>query len=93
MTLEKELKALGLGLSAADFRDIVQEVFAVTCPAWTDEELLYHPRDTLNYDDLVRCRVTHLEGRALRRRDLPDHLINRTLVNCRKHFRQEEDAT
>jgi hypothetical protein len=77
--LAKELKALGFDrgeFTLAEFRDVVQEVFAVLHPSWTDEELLFNPHDALRFCDAVRCRTCL---------GIPDNFILRTLVNVRKH--------
>ena len=76
MRLRDELKVFGCKTDEQDFRDIVMELHAIMHPNWTDEELLFHPRDAIRYAEAIRCR-SECAG-------LPDHMILRTLVNCRK---------
>jgi hypothetical protein len=77
ISLSRALRAACCDLSAADFRDLVQEVRAVFCPCWTGEELTLHPRQALAYCREVRRRLGNPR--------LADHLILRTLTNVRKH--------
>lgn len=72
----EELKALGCDWDADEFRALVRETHVVVHPAWTDEELLYHPYDAQRFAHIIRTR-TGCQG-------LTDTLILRTLVNVRK---------
>ena len=76
MSLEKDLKTCGYLDGAATFRDILADVFAVSCPSWTDEELLCNPRQAVHYCDAVRARTCL---------GIPDRLILRALTNSRKN--------
>ena len=79
-SLKEELGRFGCDLDVAEFRDLLNELHGVMHPAWTDEELLFHPHDALRYCATVRCR-TRCDG-------LPDSFILRTLVNNRKSRRR-----
>ena len=82
MLLREELRILGYDggeYSEDEFRDIIQEVFAVLHPSWTDEQLLFRPPDGMRFCEAVRCRTS---------KGLPDELILRTLVNIRKSGRR-----
>jgi hypothetical protein len=70
-----------------DFRETIIEMHAMMHPAWTDEELCFHPHDAICFCEAIRCRF---QCGGLR-----DDLILRTLVNWRKSRRaqfEEEDA-
>lgn len=74
--LADELKDCGCQADSDVFRELVRELHSVMHPAWTDEELLYHPDDAKAFCGVVRRRA----GSP----GLPDDLILRTLVNRRK---------
>jgi len=74
--LDDELGNFGCGWSAEEFREFILELKALTSPAWTDEELTYHPDDAKDYCRMVRSRTQCAT--------LPDHFILRSLINCRK---------
>ncbi len=74
--LSKELESLGCKLDETEFRETLLELHVILHPSWTDEELLFHPRDASVYCEAIRFKT---ECSAL-----PDHLILRTLINTRK---------
>lgn len=84
MTMEKLLQTFGCDIDADEFRDLIQEVFSVMHPAWTDEDMLYHPRDAIRYCEAIRCR-TDCDG-------LSDEFVLRSLVNIRKSGRNPKRA-
>lgn len=75
MTLAKELESLGCKAGEDEFRDAVIEIHKVLHPAWSADELLCHPDTAKRYCDATRQRVGC---------PVPDNLILRTLLNCRK---------
>lgn len=75
VNLANELNEAGYGRHPDDYRVIVLEVFQARHSDWTDEELLYHPSLALEY-----CKAVNFESGV----ELPDRVILRTLVNCRK---------
>lgn len=84
MNLEEELLACGCDTDADEFRDIVQEIKAVLYPTITDEEMLCNSERYMpGYLQAVRLRV---------RCAVPDYVINKTLINCRKAGREAEAA-
>ena len=74
--LKDELPRYGCDTAPQEFKEIVRELKAVMFPSWTDEELLYHPRNALDLVNAVRSRV--------RCGGLPDFLVLRALGNSRK---------
>lgn len=74
--LERELKALGCDMPADDFREMVVELRAVLFPAWSIDETVCHPIDAIRLCGAARRRAGC--------NDLPDDLILRTLMNCRR---------
>jgi hypothetical protein len=80
--LTEHLKAAGWDRDADSFRDALVDIFAEMFRAWTDEELLFNPREAIQFCNVARSR--------LRTKDLPDHVILRTLVNVRKRGNQKK---
>lgn len=74
--LETQLKECGCTVSAAEFRDRIDELRAVMFPNWTADDLVCHPRDATTYCERVRTQIGC--GR------LDDFLILKTLLNVRK---------
>lgn len=86
MTLSEQLERLGYTLGQGEFKDVVQEVFAVLFPSWTDEELSKHWWEVRRYCVEVQRR-TFGELKPARRR-LAHALIMGTLINLRKRRRE-----
>lgn len=82
MKLEKELELYGSETDPGTFREVLQEVHAVMHPAWTAEQLLYHPRDAIRYCEAIRARA----GQGL-----PDEMVLRRLNNIRKRGQGDDD--
>lgn len=83
--LKNELDAVGCDIDEAEFRDIVQEIKAVLFPTISDEEMICHTEShARHYIAAVRARCQC--------QNLPDWLINRTLLNIRKAQLNEEAA-
>jgi len=78
MRLEKELKLFGCDVDPNAFEEMLGDVFANMFPGTSDEDLLYHPYDALQYCKAIRARSGC---------DIPDHVILRRLINCRKRSR------
>jgi hypothetical protein len=75
--LKAELEHLGSVKSPNKFRELLADIFAEMFPSWTDEDLLFNPRQGLEFCDVIRRRT--------RLPKMDDDLILRTLVNCRKN--------
>lgn len=75
MRLNEELPRCNCAMSPEQFRAVVEEKFNEMFPDWTDDALLCKPREALKFDDAVRLAVGA---------DVPDEVINRTLINLRK---------
>lgn len=75
INLVQQLSDAGYDRHADDYRVAVLEIAHALQPDWTDEEILYHP-------DIAKelCRRVNNETGVT----LEDHVILRTLVNCRK---------
>lgn len=80
--LAKQLRAIkGWDITEEHFKKTVEDVFNEYFSRWTDDELLCHPHDALRFDDWVRYRLGNP--------NIPDALINRTLINIRKANRSK----
>lgn len=76
VVLARELTSADCTLSPDEFRDTVQELKAIMYPAWSDEELTYHPEEAILF-----CNAVRKKSRCLA---LKNNLILRTLANSRK---------
>jgi hypothetical protein len=76
MRLESELKLFGATVGAEQFKELLADLHNALHPSWTEEQLLYHPRDGLRYCEAIRARA----GQGL-----PDEMILRRLNNLRKN--------
>ena len=74
--LETELKEVGCDMSAAEFREMLEEKKALSTPAWTIDDLVCHPIEARQFCDMVR-QISTCEK-------LDDAVILRTLMNARK---------
>lgn len=74
--LAEQLKQFHCTADVYTFRRVIEETFNEMFPHTTDEQLLYQPRLAMAFDDEVR--------RRLRSHEVPDEIINRTLINLRK---------
>jgi hypothetical protein len=74
--LRDALPDCGSQMSPAAFRELVLENFAQNYSNWTDEELLFEPREAMKFCKAIR---TQCDGK------LSDNLILRTLINARKN--------
>lgn len=84
MILAKELAACNCPIGREQFTELVVAMFHGHCRAWTDEELLTHPVESLGFCDSVRqaSRATHLS----------DMVILRALTNLRKAGRLDRET-
>lgn len=76
VNLASELKAIGCEMPADEFRDLLMELHAVLYPSWSIDELVCHPQEALEYAIIIRRRAKCSY--------LPDDLILRSLMNCRR---------
>lgn len=76
VNLSIELRNVGYLEHPDHFRGVLRSIFNGHYPGWTDEELLYHPKEASNFCTTVRER-SGAPG-------LADPVILRTLVNIRK---------
>jgi hypothetical protein len=77
VSYETRLQANGCDLSIEVFQAELMDAFHRSCPAWSVDELVCHPRDAIKYRDEVRA--------ATKSMDLPDDLIRKILMGLRKH--------
>lgn len=73
------LKEYMKDLDIEDFRNLVIETHQQLFPAWTDEELLFHPDEAKQLCVAIRQKLLA--------KKIPDHFILRVLVNARKNPR------
>jgi hypothetical protein len=76
INFQDELRAVGYDLPRDEFYDLVDGLRRVLYPEWTQDELVCHPREAVQFCDAVR-------GKA--KAPVPDHLILKALMNRRKH--------
>lgn len=74
--LEVELTECGCHLTSNDFREHLEEQKALVAPAFNTDELVCHPKEAMEYCDVVR--------KATSCPKLSDFLILRTLMNIRR---------
>lgn len=77
MRLEDELKLYGCEMDAQSFRECLANTFANMFKGYTDEQMLCEPDATKDFDRTIR-RIVNCPG-------LPDSVINKTILNMRKH--------
>ena len=74
-TLEAALRAAGCPLTRAQFYDVLDDGRQAFYPGWSEDELACHPRDALQF-----CEVVRLKANA----PVPDAVIMRALLNRRE---------
>lgn len=77
--LQDELKQYGCDVDAQEFREILADTFARMFRGWTDERMVSDTAAARDFDNAVR-RIVNCP-------DLPDVLINMTILNMRKNSR------
>lgn len=75
MKMAEELRQYGCSMEPEAFRDLVVELHQLLHPSWTDEQLLFHPYNAMQFCEAVRQKTQQW---------VPDHFVLRTLINCRK---------
>jgi transcriptional regulator with XRE-family HTH domain len=74
--LEMELEECGCSLTPAAFRELLEDRKATTSPSWTIDDLVCHPKEAMEFCDLIRSETNCPE--------LTDDLVLRTLMNIRR---------
>jgi hypothetical protein len=77
---DRDLRAVGYTAGRDQFYEKVEELSNVFCPEWTTDELACHPREALQFCEIVRQVVAA---------PVPDHLVMNALMNGRRQWKSK----